>query len=76
MYSPKKKESICAYNDLYVKLHGSFICNSPQNSTIQMSISRQRGPFEIYIYTHTSNHHIRHIKLTQCYILNISQGCQ
>ena len=30
----------------------------------------------IYIHRHASNHHIRHIKLIQCYILNISQGCQ
>lgn len=52
MDSPKKKENICAYNDLYVKLHGSFICNSPQNSTIQLSVSRQRGHFEIYIHIH------------------------
>lgn len=51
-----------------MKLHGSFTCNSPQNSTIQLSVSRQRGHFEIYIHIHqiiisdTLNLHMLYIK--------------
>lgn len=39
-YLPKRKENICLHMDLYVKVHSSFIHNSPKLGATQMSINR------------------------------------